>query len=338
MRGRKQCVRVDNSISSYLDVVSGVPQGSILGPLLFSVFINDLPDCVSNCCPHLFADDVQTAKTFSPDHATVALSELNEDLDRISNWSSDNGLSLNVDKCQHIIIGSQQLFQNNPLSDICHFNSVFINNDKLKTYLQVKNLGVLFDQHLSWDAHITSQCRLALQRVRYLCKFKNFLSKKTKRKLASSLILPLLDYCDSVYYNAAKGLLNMVQKVQNACVRFMLNIKKRDSVRDCFKGIKWLTMEKRRSLHSLLLIYKILKFEEPSYLFDLFNSSLTNHSYSTRLNSNISFTPPRPRTTKYSNSFLVQSMKSWNDLPEAIKGAPTVQSFKSRAFRHLLNS
>ena len=338
LTGRKQCVRTGDNTSSYLDVISGVPQGSILGPLLFSIFINDLPECVKTCNPHLFADDVQTTKTFSPINASVALSELNDDLDNINKWSCDNGLSLNVDKCQHIIIGSQQLFRNHPISEISHYNSVSINNYNLKTYQQVKNLGVIFDQHLSWDAHLNSQCRIALQRLRYLSKFKNFLSKNTKRKLTSSLILPLLDYCDSVYYNAAKTLLNKVQKVQNACVRFVLNIRKHESVRVHFNSIKWIAMEKRRTLHSLLLIYKIFKFKEPSYLFDVFNSSLTNHSYPTRFNCNLSFTPPRSRTTKYSNSFIVQSMKCWNDLPEAIKSAPTVQSFKSRVYQHLLNS
>ena len=174
--------------------------------------------------------------------------------------------------------------------------------------------------------------------LRYLCKFKIVLSKNTKRKLSSSLIIPLLDYSDSVYFNAANTLLNLVQRVQNACVRFILNIKKRESVRSYIKSIKWITMEKRRSLHSLLLIYKTMKFKEPSYLFDLFDSSLTNHCYQTRFNSNLSFTPPRSRTTKYNNSFIVRSMKSWNDLPEAVKSAPTVQSFKSTAYRHFLNS
>ena len=252
LTGRKQCVRVANNTSSYLDVISGVPQGSILGPILFSVFINDLPERVRNCYPHLFADDVQTSKSFTSDNAAVALSELNADLNNINDWSSDNGLSLNVDKCQHIIIGSQ-LFQNNPINNICHYNSVSINNIKLKTYQHVRNLGVIFDQHLSWQVHLTSQCRLALQRLRYLYKFKNVLSKNTKRKLSSSLIIPLLDYSDSVYFNAANTLLNLVQRVQNACVRFILNIKKRQSVRSYIKSIKWIIMEKRRSLHSLLL-------------------------------------------------------------------------------------
>jgi hypothetical protein len=168
LTGRKQCVRIGDSTSSYLNVRSGVPQGSILGPLLFSVFINDLPASINNCGHHMFADDVQVEKNYSPNMSHTALAQLNNDLENINVWSHSNGISLNSDKCQHIIIGSPQLFQTYPVTELCHYNSVLINNVNLKTSQSVRNLGVIFDHHLSWDAHLTGQCRTSLQRLRQM--------------------------------------------------------------------------------------------------------------------------------------------------------------------------
>jgi len=338
LTGRQQCVRVGERVSPYLDVLSGVPQGSILGPLLFSIFINDLPDCINNCDSNLFADDVQVDKQYSSTQASTALTELNSDLKNISNWSRSNGLSLNIDKCQHIVIGTQQLFQAHPPNTLDLCNTVEINEIQLKSYQNVKNLGVIFDQHLSWDEHISTQCRLALQKLRYLYKFTNFLSTNTKRKLVSALIIPLLDYCDTVYYNAAKVSLNKVQKVQNACVRFILNIKSFISVRDNIKSLKWLSMDKRRALHSLLLVFKTLRLQQPVNLYELIAPCVNEHHYATRLSYSRPFTPPRCRTSKYQSSFLLQGMKLWNDLPDSIKSMSTVQAFKKQAFKHFLHS
>ena len=284
----------------------------------------------------MFADDVQIEKSFSPTDAAKSLEDINSDLLSIHNWSVDNGLCLNIAKCQHVIIGSQQLTTKYPICNLAHYNSVVINGIKLRTCGSVKNLGVTFDQHLTWELHINNKCRAALQRLRYLCKFKNFLSMHTKKKLVSTLVIPLLDYCDTVYINASNSLLTKIQKVQNACIRFIFSLKKFDHISDYIKRIKWLSMDKRRFLHSLLIVYKTLRYKEPSYLFNLFDSALPGHMYATRLSCGNTLITPRCRTTKYQKSFTCQSIQLWNKLPEAIKTSPSVNAFKVQVFNNLL--
>jgi hypothetical protein len=116
---------------------------------------------------------------------------------------------------------------------------------KLQTSNKARNVGLLFDQHLSWEDHIMTQCKAGLQKNRYLSRFKHFLNTRTRQKLMSSLIIPKLEYGNLVYLNASKELLLKIQKVQNSCVRFTLNLPRRTNTDNLLAKLKWLSMEKR---------------------------------------------------------------------------------------------
>lgn len=157
---RTQVVELDGSLSNTIFILSGVPQGSVLGPLLFSLFINDLPSILKNCSIHMFADDVQLY-ICSTDYNTYDLAQLiNYDLERLSKWSSSNLLPINSTKTKAMFISRRQIRATLP--------DLVINGDKIDYVDKACNLGVIFQSNLEWDCQINAQCGKIYAGLRHL--------------------------------------------------------------------------------------------------------------------------------------------------------------------------
>ena len=253
---RSQQVCTEENASPWQFMVNGVPQGSILGPLLFTILISDIKDAIKNCKYHIHADDTQIYFRCKVDQISESIKKINSDLDNIADFSLRNCLQLNNDKSNYIIIVSHQnltKLSKTPVPD------VKIANIPIERKNHVKNLGVIFDDTLSWDKHINKCVGIAYGKFKQAYRFKKFLSQEAKLNISEMYILSQFNYCDSLFLNASQIFKNKIQKVQNNCLRFSLDLRKFDHITIHRKKLGLLDMENRRLLHSLTPMHKIVK-------------------------------------------------------------------------------
>ncbi|CAK1598320.1 unnamed protein product [Parnassius mnemosyne] len=255
LRGRQQSVRIDELSSSWLDLHAGVPQGGILSPLLFSIFINLITQDLQSAY-HLYADDLQLYTQASIDNISTAVDIINRDLEYIKNWSDRFGLIVNPSKCQAIIIGSRRMIRR--LKTVA-LPPIFFNSTEIQLCSTVKDLGLLIDSSLSWKEQATTVSQKVTGTLRSIYRLKNFLPSAIKAMLVQSLIFPLIDYGDVCYFDLNADLLNKYDRLLNNCIRFIFNLRKYDHVSTYRSQLKWLPIRQRRSLHSFIPYFKSLK-------------------------------------------------------------------------------
>ncbi|KAG7303070.1 hypothetical protein JYU34_013095 [Plutella xylostella] len=333
LRGRQQAIRSCSVLSDWSDLSAGVPQGGILSPLLFSIFI-DLVSSSLLCSYHLYADDLQLYCQVKPEDLVSAINQLNGDLNSILDWSNRFGILVNPVKCQAIIVGSSQLISNHDLNSA----PLVFDGCNIPFSSTVKDLGVTIDENLSWVPQVNSVSRRIFASLHSLLPLKNFLPFQTKRSLAMSLLLPILDYADVCYLDLTEALLNKLERLQNTCIRFIFGLRKYDHVSGYRAKLKWLPIRDRRNLRILCLLFSILhEPNSPSYLKSMFNFLSDTHNRHLRSSHNLLLSLPLHRSGFMLNSFSVTAVRLWNDLPESIRKAPSRPLFKSMVRAHYLS-
>ena len=306
---RSQKVCSEEKSSTWKNMVNGVPQGSILGPLLFTILISDIKEEIKNGKYHLYADDTQLYYRCKVSDINETIKLINSDLDRISNFSSKNCLKLNNTKSNFIIIGSRPNLLNLSKTKI---SEVKIGNIPIERKTHVKNLGVIFDETLSWDKHINKCIGNAYGKFKQAYRFKHFLSKEAKLSISEMYILSQFNYCDALFLNTSKLLKTKIQKVQNNCIRFALNLRKFDHISAHRNSLGFLNMDNRRMLHSLTLMQKIVQKTAPEYLRVRVHRHADIHEHNTR--NRLAFTTDNNKTAKKANSFFGCIHKHYNTL------------------------
>lgn len=308
LRSRVQIVTLDGERSNSVTVEHGVPQGSILGPLLFKLYTSDLPSVIKNCSIHLYADDTQLLSGFDPRDSCVAMQNINSDLGAVYKWSRDHGLLLNAKKSCHMIIGTGA---NRTKYQLNNFVTLHVDNTPLPLVEQSRNLGVIFDSQFNFEKHVDKKLALIYYKLKSLYPFKNTLPEKIKLLLVESLLYPQLDYCNVVYYNfLTEEYKNKIQLVQNTCVRFVYSIRKYDHISHVYLANDLLKYEYRVRLHFGVLVYRIYKFRCPNYLWEYFIKRRELHNVNLR---NVeSFQVPNHRTSRFKNSFVYLATRLLN--------------------------
>lgn len=315
---------VKAQISAPSVIKAGVPQGSILGPLLFSLYAADFATVIKHSSVHFYADDTQLLISTTPDKIMTMIELLNEDLSAVTNWCLENGLLINPTKCTFTVLGTpQQLGKINP-----HELKVTIMNSNICFSPTVKNLGLIIDQELNWNNHVSNQCIKAKRNLRQLYKLKDYMSRDTKLYLINTLIFPLFDYCDSVYGSSLSSHnAKSIQKIHNLSIRFSFNWSKFEHILPVLNTNGILTMSRRRFLRYCCLLYKIKKFKSPLYLYQKLTSRSEIHNYVTRGSSK--FDIPRHSLKITEKSFSISAARAWNSLPISITNIKTFETFKT---------
>ena len=267
-------------ISDWLRAASGVPQGSVLGPIFFAIFINDLPSVVLFSRMMIFADDTQLYHHFFPSDFYLALERVTRDARAVADWARSNGLTLNSGKTKVLIIGSEAFTRELDLTTIPR---VVIDGCSLPYPIEARSRGVNFTNTLDWQAHAKLVTRRAFASLYTLRFFRHALSRDIRKHLAETLVFPLFDYA-AVYNHLDKTRILMLERALKACVRFVVgNIRRRDHVTPHRLALGSLSALRRRQYFIGLQAFKVVANGHPLYLTDRFACRLDLRSPSSRL-------------------------------------------------------
>lgn len=318
LSGRSQRVCIESTYSEWANITKGVPQGSILGPLLFLIFVNDLPDVVTKCSINLYADD--TTIYYSDRDPVKVQSVLNTDLDLIANWIKINGLPINVAKTQFMILSRRAMKPEN--SSI----KIELQGTEITKTDTIKYLGLLIDSNLSWKSHTDYVRRKSLAAIACIRRFSRYLPVLTRKILFSSLVLPHLDYCSVVWHSCNSSISQKVEQVQNYGMRVILGKPPLTRSSPLRQQLNWTTLHQRCHSNMLCQVHRCTLKLAPNYLSSkfMFNSSMyTNTRGAINLHIN------QPKSEFYRSSFEYQGAFHYNRLPLNVRLKPNIPSFRS---------
>ena len=335
LSGRSQQVVTDKGESKWIELQNGVPQGSILGPLLFTILVSDISKDIKFCKYHLYADDTQLYITGKVHEIVDLIKNLNKDLSRIAEFSENNCLRLNEGKSVFIFLGSNQ--------NIAKINElvlpdIIINGKAIKRETIVRNLGINFNETMSWDSEINKCISTGYGKLKQAYRFKNFLNSKSKKIIAQSYLLSQFNYSGIILQNLTKAQMQRIQLFQNTCVRFIMNLRKFDHISGAFKTLNFINMENLRNIQSLTLMHKILNNKAPHYLCEKIVYQGDHHSHLTRNRANI-----RCSTSKTNfglNRFFNCTGRMYNELSTSLNFPKTisVNTLKFRLKNYYFNN
>ena len=329
---RKQQVSVNNCKSDFKHVSYGVPQGSILGPLLFLLFINDLPLYTNNVYTDLYADD--TTVYDIQDSVEEIETNLQSTLNNLHAWCRDNGMILNSSKTKVLLVTTtqkRQRLQNENLD-------LKFNNESLTMITNDKILGVYVDNNLTWSEHIKHLSRKITSSIWLLSKMKKFLSQGHRVQFYKSYIQPHIDFCNIIWGSSSETNKLKIFKLQKRACRVILDYNVED-IHEAMKSLKIMSVYDRLYLRKAKFMFKVAKNMTPTYITENFTprNNAMNTTVLLRSSTAGCFVPPKPRTEYFKQSLRYSGCLVWNSLPQEVKDAQTQETFHSRCLKWLLN-
>ena len=323
---RKQYVSISNSKSSYLEISHGVPQGSVLGPLLFLLFINDMPNSSNILNFTLFADDSTLSYKLDPRNVARSLEILNNELSKVYKWLLLNKLKINIDKTNYIIFSYRRRID---------LEGVTMGDGVVSRVSSIKFLGVIIDENLNFGNHIEFIKSKVSKSVGVLNKVKYFLPKSILLMLYVSLIEPYLRYCIEVWGSASFCYLGGLLKTQKSAIRIVNNLPFDAHTALHFVESEILTISNLYKYHILLLTYKAVHFRNDELLFNCGVTHSQIHTHLTRNAENLLL--PRFNMSKSQKCISYAGPKLYNDIPSNIKNSISFTIFKKKLFKELVS-
>ena len=315
LTGRRQRVKIGSTTSAWLEIQKGVPQGSILGPLLFNVFINDFFYVIDGCNIYNYADDNTLSVTHS--NPTVLATILQGKAEEAIDWFSNNAMAANPDKFQAILLA--------PSIRETLIKPINIKDSTITTARSVNILGIEIDDKLKFNAHINSICRKAARQLNVLRRLSSLLDQESRMAIFRAFIVSNFNYCPLVWHFCGKTNTSKMEKLQERALRFVFNdftsaydnmLEKAELTTLTLSRIKTLALE----------VYKAIHGHSPPYMNDMFTSRQEQtHSLRNAHQLNI----PCTRTVGFgSHSIQFEGARLWNHLPNKIRCAENLASFK----------
>ena len=334
---RSHYVRIGDSTSCKTMTKFGVPQGSVGGPLLFSLYMQPISEVFRKHCIsyHCYADDIQLYLSFKPTVSSLssAIAKLEACLQDLKIWLTSNGLKLNDDKSEFLLLGSKHMLSKVDYQS-CHVN---IGSTCITPSKTARNLGVIFDQEMSFRSHVTHIQRNVRYQLRNLSFIRKYLSKSAAEILIHALISSRLDFSNSLLCNLSKKDVTKLQRLQNSAARLLTFTNKFDSMSPVLRSLHWLPVEKRIIFKILLLVHHSVHSFSPIYI----SNSVQKYNPTRRLRSSSDtflLQTPRVKHGYGDHAFSVMGPKLWNKLPLQLRELSSTESFKSKLKTYLFLS
>jgi hypothetical protein len=322
---RRQCVRLKNNTSKSLRVSRGVAQGSILAPILFSIFVNGLCDLmISICDVILYADD--TTLIFAADTYEELEKNINEGLVTLSTWITNNKLSLNVMKSNYMVIN----ISGRRINDL----NIVYGETSLPRVKSTKILGVIFDERLSFKEHIEKISKKIKNRINFLSRVRHILPIDSVNTVFKALVLPLMDYGICLYGYTYKSHLNIIERLQKRAAR-IITCGSNEDYATLFKRLVWMPYNQRIAYFSCVFIYKCLHGLGSTSANEYFN--YIPNTCRTRNVSNNSLQLPNYKLTACMNTIFYSGVKVWNNIDINLRSVSNYKSFANKIRTHFYN-
>ena len=330
---RSQVVSINNKLSSSLSITCGVPQGTVLGPILFIVYLVGIHEAIApfDIQYVLYADDLQLFVTCTVTGFSQTVSRLQECINSVIRWLRASLLTANPSKSEFIILGSKVLL--NKLS----VSNLLAGSEEIPVRKVVRDLGFEIDSTLAFTKQVSKLRSRSFMALRLVNRIKNCLLPSHYSMLTNSLVLSNLDYCSSLYYGVNKSVLRRLQGVINAVFRCIYKLDKFTNVSHLQSHYHWLNIEQRIQLRLAILMYKVMKFSKPVPLKSLLEDRPLDRVRQLRSSSQCLLEIHRVSNDIGSRAFRVCGPRIWNSLPLEIRTKKTLTSFKLAVTQFLLS-
>jgi hypothetical protein len=317
LRGRSQSVVIDGVKSEPADLQYGVPQGSVLGPVTFTIYSSPIGEIARrhNLEIHLYADDTQLYVFFKIKDATSqqdVLRTLQSCVSELRAWMAVNKLQLNDDKTEFLAICAPWY------RDAVVVNNLTVGPSQVAAVPAARNLGVLMDNALNMDAHVQRLCQTSVAQLMNIADIRRCLTQDAAEKLIHAFVTSRLDYCNALLFGVSAASLQKLQRVQNMAARILTRTRKNEHITPVLRHLHWLPVEYRVQYKIVLMTYKALHNEAPDYISDLLCVRVPGRTL--RSSARDDLVVPRTRLKRYGDrAFSVAAPRLWNALPHELR-------------------
>lgn len=324
---RQHFVSIDEHCSELLEIDIGVPQGSVLGPLLFLIYINDLPEA-TNLSVKLFADD--TLLSMGNRELATLQTAMNIELKKVHEWLIANKLTLNTDKSKYMIISKRKVITDDEFK-------LSLNDTLLERCHSYKYLGVFIDDKLSWEPHIDYVCQKISKTCRFLTKLRHYLDTPMLRTVYYALVFPYIRYCNTSWGNAAQIHMEKLNRLHNKVIKIIAFAPYRGSdVTQIFFDLELLPTDEIYTLEVGKLMYKYKQNLLPKVFDGYFTTVSQTHGHFTRSSARNDYRAPQARSNYGLNRLKNEGVKIWNGFSAEIRNSGNIKQFITNVKTNLL--
>ena len=328
---RSQSVCIDNVMSASSPLTFGVPQGSVLGPVLFSLYTQPLSDVIQyhQCSFHKFADDTEISLHAKPESFISTQDSVQSCISDVLSWMNSNKLKLNPEKTEAMISGSRHRLLQTPSC------TMSVNGTSISYLPSVKYLGVTLDCSLTMERHISNVCRSTFLALRRISSIRPFLSSKSTATLVHATVTSRLDYCNSSLSGIPSQQLSRLQRVQNNAVRLITKKRKHDHITPLLQQLHWLPISFRIQFKLAVLAFRFFDNSLPAYLSRSLSLYEPTRALRSSSDSRLLVTHTTSLKSTEVRAFSSSVPKVWNSLPADLRNLQTLSLFKSRLKTYL---